>query len=79
MGGAAVVAGAMYGICKLQWPINVVAVTPLTENMPSGKATKPGDVIKAMNGTSIEVADTDAEGRLILVSRKAMMFHQMAC
>ncbi|KAL7319215.1 hypothetical protein PS15m_002381 [Mucor circinelloides] len=66
MGGAATVAGALYGICKMQLPINVVAVTPLCENMPSGTATKPGDVIKAMNGKSIEVLDTDAEGRLIL-------------
>ncbi|ORX53059.1 hypothetical protein DM01DRAFT_1336243 [Hesseltinella vesiculosa] len=66
MGGAATVAGAMYGIIKLGLPVNVVAVTPLCENLPSGKATKPGDVIKAMNGKSIEVIDTDAEGRLIL-------------
>ncbi|KAI8878054.1 hypothetical protein K501DRAFT_229195 [Backusella circina FSU 941] len=66
MGGAATVAGALYGICKLKLPVNVVAVTPLCENLPSGTATKPGDVIKAMNGKSIEVLDTDAEGRLIL-------------
>ncbi|SAM08476.1 hypothetical protein [Absidia glauca] len=66
MGGAATVAGAMYGIIKMGLPVNVVAVTPLCENMPDGKATKPGDVIKAMNGKSIEVLDTDAEGRLIL-------------
>ncbi|KAI8382391.1 cytosol aminopeptidase family, catalytic domain-containing protein [Blakeslea trispora] len=66
MGGAATVAGALYGISKLQLPINVVAAIPLCENMPSGSATKPGDVIKAMNGKSIEIMDTDAEGRLIL-------------
>ncbi|CAO3645051.1 unnamed protein product [Cunninghamella echinulata] len=66
MGGAATVAGAMYGIIKMGLPVNVVAVTPLCENLPSGRATKPGDVIKAMNGKSIEVIDTDAEGRLIL-------------
>ncbi|KAI9012489.1 hypothetical protein CLU79DRAFT_770196 [Phycomyces nitens] len=66
MGGAATVAGALYGIIKLGLPVNVVAVTPLCENMPSGDATKPGDVVKAMNGKSIEVLDTDAEGRLIL-------------
>ncbi|CAM0142756.1 hypothetical protein VKS41_002684 [Umbelopsis sp. WA50703] len=66
MGGAATVAGALYGICKLGLPLNVTAVTPLCENLPSGRATKPGDVIKAMNGKSIEVLDTDAEGRLIL-------------
>jgi leucyl aminopeptidase len=67
MGGAATVAGALYGICKLQLPVNIVAVIPLCENMPSGKATKPGDVVKAMNGKSIEVLNTDAEGRMILV------------
>lgn len=67
MGGAATVAGALYGIAKLKLPVNVIAVTPLCENMPSGQATKPGDVIKAMNGKSIEILDTDAEGRLILV------------
>lgn len=67
MGGAAAVAGALYGICKLQLPVNIVAIIPLCENMPSGTATKPGDVVKAMNGKSIEVLNTDAEGRLILV------------
>jgi aminopeptidase len=67
MGGAATVAGAMYGICKMQLPVNIVAIIPLCENMPSGTATKPGDVVKAMNGKSIEVLNTDAEGRMILV------------
>ncbi|KAJ8653173.1 hypothetical protein O0I10_011222 [Lichtheimia ornata] len=66
MGGAATVAAALYGICKLQLPVNVVAMIPLCENMPSGKATKPGDVVRAMNGKSIEIINTDAEGRLIL-------------
>ncbi|KAF1796613.1 cytosol aminopeptidase family, catalytic domain-containing protein [Mucor lusitanicus] len=66
MGGAAAVAGALYGICKMQLPVNIVAMIPLCENMPSGNATKPGDVVKAMNGKSIEVLNTDAEGRLIL-------------
>ncbi len=50
----------------LKLPVNVVVLIPLTENMPSGKATKPGDVVKAMNGMSIEIDNTDAEGRLIL-------------
>ncbi|KAL7320869.1 hypothetical protein PS15m_000714 [Mucor circinelloides] len=67
MGGAATVAGALYGICKMQLPVNIVAMIPLCENMPAGNATKPGDVVKAMNGKSIEVLNTDAEGRLILV------------
>ncbi|KAI9251471.1 cytosol aminopeptidase family, catalytic domain-containing protein [Phascolomyces articulosus] len=66
MGGAATVAATMYGISKLKLPVNVVAVTPLAENLPSGRATKPGDVVRAMNGKSIEVINTDAEGRLIL-------------
>lgn len=68
MGGAATVVGALYGISKLALPVNVVACVPLCENMPDGGATKPGDVVRGMNGKSIEVVDTDAEGRLILVS-----------
>ncbi|KAH9274385.1 hypothetical protein BASA83_003383 [Batrachochytrium salamandrivorans] len=66
MGGAACVLAATWGIAKLGLPINLVTVTPLTENMPSGHATKPGDVVVAMNGKTIEVDNTDAEGRLIL-------------
>ncbi|ORY93196.1 cytosol aminopeptidase family, catalytic domain-domain-containing protein [Syncephalastrum racemosum] len=66
MGGAATVVGALYGISKLALPVNVVACVPLCENMPDGGATKPGDVVRGMNGKSIEVVDTDAEGRLIL-------------
>ncbi|KAJ3277365.1 hypothetical protein HK104_003365 [Borealophlyctis nickersoniae] len=66
MGGAAAVLGAMWAITKLQLPVNVVAVMPLTENMPSGRATKPGDVVTARNGKTIEIDNTDAEGRLIL-------------
>ncbi|CAG8648126.1 2709_t:CDS:2, partial [Funneliformis mosseae] len=66
MGGGAAVSAALYGIAKLELPINVVAAIPLCENLPSGHATKPGDVVIAMNGKSIEVDNTDAEGRLIL-------------
>jgi leucyl aminopeptidase len=64
-GGAAVIA-AMGAIALLKPPIDVIAVVPATENMPGGNATKPGDVLRAMNGKSIEVINTDAEGRLIL-------------
>ena len=64
-GGAAVIA-AMDAIAKLKPAINVTAIIPATENLPSGTALKPGDVIKAMNGKTIEVVNTDAEGRLIL-------------
>lgn len=64
-GGAAVLEGAAL-IAALGLPVEFVAVIPSTENMPSGTALKPGDVITAMNGTTIEVVNTDAEGRLIL-------------
>ncbi len=66
MMGAAVTLSTMWAIQQLRLPIRVVAVIPLTENMPSGRATKPGDVITARNGKTIEVDNTDAEGRLIL-------------
>ncbi len=64
-GGAGVIA-AMSAIGTLKPKINVVGIVPATENMPGGKATKPGDIVKAMNGKTIEVINTDAEGRLIL-------------
>lgn len=64
-GGAGVIA-AMTAIGRLKPKINVVGLVPATENMPGGKATKPGDIVKAMNGKTIEVINTDAEGRLIL-------------
>lgn len=66
MGGAATVVSTALAVAKLQLPINMVTVTPLTENMPSGHATKPGDIITAMSGKTIEVDNTDAEGRLVL-------------
>ena len=56
MGGGAAVSAALYGIVKLELPINVVVTIPLCENLPSGHATKPGDVVIAMNGKSIEVS-----------------------
>ncbi len=66
MSGAASVIAAIYAVARLKLPVNVMAVAPCTENMPSGSATKPGDVVYAMDGTSIEVINTDAEGRLVL-------------
>ena len=66
MCGAASVIAAMQAIAQLKPAINVMAVAPCTENMPSGSATKPGDVVYAMDGQSIEVVNTDAEGRLVL-------------
>ncbi len=64
-GGAGVIA-TMWALGKLKPKLNVVGLVPATENMPGGKATKPGDIVKAMNGKTIEVINTDAEGRLIL-------------
>ncbi|MCY3413788.1 MAG: leucyl aminopeptidase [Candidatus Heimdallarchaeota archaeon] len=66
MGGAASVVGTLYAISKLGLKKNVIGLTPLTENMPSGRATKPSDVVTASNGKTIQVDNTDAEGRLIL-------------
>jgi cytosol aminopeptidase len=66
MGGAAAVVGALLGLATLEAPLRAVAIVPLTENMPSASAIKPGDVVTARNGKTIEVINTDAEGRLIL-------------
>jgi leucyl aminopeptidase len=66
MAGAATVMTAVVAITQLKPKINVTAVIPATENLPSGTAFKPGDILKAMNSKTIEVVNTDAEGRLIL-------------
>lgn len=66
MSGAASVLGTMKTLARLELPLNVVALVPTTENMPGGRATKPGDVITTMNGLTVEILNTDAEGRLIL-------------
>jgi leucyl aminopeptidase len=66
MSGAAAVIEAMALIARMKAPIEVMAVAALTENMPGGAATKPGDVVTAMNGKTIEINNTDAEGRLVL-------------
>ena len=66
MTGGATVLGAMRAIAQVKPPIPILGVAPCTENLPSGKATKPGDVVKAMTGKTIEIINTDAEGRLIL-------------
>src|ERR1700754_5090687 len=66
MTGTATVMGAMRAIAQLKPSIPILGVAPCTENLPSGKATKPGDVVKAMTGKTIEIINTDAEGRLIL-------------
>ena len=64
--GAASVIGILYAVAKLKLNVNAIALAPLTENMPSAKATRPSDVIFASNGKSIEIDNTDAEGRMIL-------------
>lgn len=66
MAGGAAVLGAMRAIAQLQPKLNVIALVPCTENMPSGHALRPGDVVSSMSGKTIEVITTDAEGRLIL-------------
>jgi len=66
MGGAAGVIGTVAAVARLQPPINLVAVIPACENMPSGRATRPGDVVRTMSGKTVEILNTDAEGRLIL-------------
>jgi len=66
MGGAAAVGAAMYAIAKNKLPLHVVALIPATDNRPGGNAYVPGDVIKMHSGSTVEVLNTDAEGRMIL-------------
>ena len=66
MCGAASVFGTLTAITRLDLPLNVVGIVPATENLPDGQATKPGDIVTSMSGQTIEILNTDAEGRLIL-------------
>jgi leucyl aminopeptidase len=66
MCGAATVLGVMQAVAELKLPIHLVCVIPAVENMPSGNAARPGDVVTSMSGQTIEILNTDAEGRLIL-------------
>jgi len=66
MGGAGVVSGLMKTLAMRKAKANVIGVVGLTENMPDGQATRPGDIVTAMSGTTIEIINTDAEGRLVL-------------
>ena len=66
MCGAASVMGTIDAIARLQLPMDVVGVLPAVENMPGGMATRPGDIVKSMSGKTVEILNTDAEGRLIL-------------
>ncbi len=71
MAGAAAVVATVLSLARAQAPVNVVAVAALAENMVSGSATRPGDVVKAINGKTIEILNTDAEGRLVLADAVA--------
>ncbi|HEY3315817.1 MAG TPA: leucyl aminopeptidase [Bacillota bacterium] len=71
MAGGAAVLGAMQAVAGLKPAVEVIAVVPATENMPSGHAARPGDVVRAMNGKTIEIISTDAEGRMILADAVA--------
>jgi leucyl aminopeptidase len=78
MSGGAAVIEAMAGIAELGLPVTITAVVPSTENMPSGHSVKPGDIVTAMNGKTIEVNNTDAEGRLILADALCYAIEQGA-
>ena len=78
MAGAAAALAAIKGIAESKAAANVMAVMPLTENMPSGHAQKPGDIVRALSGKTIEIISTDAEGRLILADAVAYA-RQLGC
>jgi leucyl aminopeptidase len=78
MSGGAAVIEAMGAIARLKLPVKVTAVVAATENMPSGRSMRPGDIVTAMNGTTIEVNNTDAEGRLVLADALAYAVEQGA-
>jgi len=66
MAGGAAVLGVMKAVAALQLPIHLVGMLPATENLPGGTATKPGDVVKSLSGKTVEIINTDAEGRLVI-------------
>ena len=76
MSGAAAVAGTMMAVARLKPGVKVVGVMPLVENMPSGEAIRPGDIIRSFDGKTIEIGNTDAEGRLILIDAMAWAIKQ---
>ncbi|HEY0147745.1 MAG TPA: leucyl aminopeptidase [Allosphingosinicella sp.] len=71
MSGAAAVVGTVLSLAKSRAPVHAVAIAALAENMPGGSATRPGDVVRASNGKTIEILNTDAEGRLVLADAVA--------
>jgi len=72
MGGAAASVGTVLSLARSRAPVHVVAIAALAENMPSGTASRPGDVVRALNGRTIEIINTDAEGRLVLADAVAL-------
>ncbi len=66
MSGAGSVLGTLKAVAEMKLPVNLVGIIPATENMPGGRATKPGDIVTSMSGQTVEILNTDAEGRLIL-------------
>ncbi|GDX47392.1 hypothetical protein LBMAG25_02100 [Bacteroidota bacterium] len=66
MAGAATMGGVIYTAAKLQWPLHIIALMPATDNRPGGNAFAPGDIIKMYNGLTVEMLNSDAEGRMIL-------------
>jgi leucyl aminopeptidase len=66
MAGGAAIMGVMKAVSEMELPLHLIAILPATENLPSGTASKPGDVVTSINGTTIEIISTDAEGRLVL-------------
>jgi leucyl aminopeptidase len=66
MSGAGSVLGALRALAGMRAPVNVIGVVPTCENMPGGHATRPGDIVKSLSGQTVEILNTDAEGRLIL-------------
>lgn len=73
MGGAATVLGSIAAVAALKWPVNIIAITPVTDNVVDAKSFKPGDVIDSYSGKTIEIIDTDAEGRLVLADALSYM------
>jgi leucyl aminopeptidase len=71
MSGAAVVAATLLTLARLKTSVHVIGAIPIVENMPSGKATRPGDIVRSYSGKTVEIGNTDAEGRLILVDAMA--------
>jgi leucyl aminopeptidase len=81
MAGGAVVIGVIRAASRLNMPLNIIGILPATENLPSGSASKPGDVVKSINGKTIEIVNTDAEGRLCLADAigYALKYYKPRC